>query len=174
MINYKDDTHSYAIAYIWSTAKLYIGELRGRNISTLTDTIFLCQAQIKSNTFNSYDNNDVYVKRNGIDYLQLGGTSLRTRLLTGCQSDIYDSLGNSDVKYRRNGIDFFYLRNGQVELNTGITLTGELVDTSDKTKKYDIKEVETNMTYIVKSIEPQSFKMVDEKEKGINKIILGL
>ena len=34
MINYKDDTHSYAIAYIWSTAKLYIGELRGRNIST--------------------------------------------------------------------------------------------------------------------------------------------
>lgn len=59
-------------------------------------------------------------------------------------------------------------------MNTGITLTGELVDTSDKTKKYDIKEVETNMTYIVKSIEPQSFKMVDEKEKGINKIILGL
>ena len=55
----------------------------------------------------------------------------------------------------------------------GATLTGELVDTSDKKKKYDIKAVEHNMTDIVKAIEPKTFKMIDEKKIGITKNHIG-
>ena len=79
--------------------------------------------------YDSSDNNDVYLKRNAIDYIQLGGTALRTRLLTGCQPDIYDSLGNSDVTFRRNATDFFYLRNGEVELNSAVILYVDTFDT---------------------------------------------
>ena len=54
-----------------------------------------------------------------------------------------------------------------------VIITGELVDTSDFTKKYDIKSVECNFTDIVKAIEPKTFKMKDEKEIGITKNHLG-
>ena len=33
----------------------------------------------------------------------------------------------------------------------------------------DIKTIDTNFTDIIKSIEPKTFKMIDEKEKGITK-----
>ena len=55
----------------------------------------------------------------------------------------------------------------------GVTLSGELTDTSDKTKKYDIKNVEHNFTDIVKQIEPKTFKMKDEKDIGITKNHIG-
>ena len=55
----------------------------------------------------------------------------------------------------------------------GYSITGELVDTSDFTKKYDIKSVEHNFTDIVKQIEPKTFKLKDEKEIGITKNHLG-
>ena len=58
-------------------------------------------------------------------------------------------------------------------VSAGYSITGELVDTSDFTKKYDIKSVEHNMTDIVKAIEPKTFKMKDEKEIGITKNPLG-
>ena len=54
-----------------------------------------------------------------------------------------------------------------------VDLVGEVVDTSDKTKKYDIKNIDINFTNIIKSIEPKTFKMIDEKEKGINKNHIG-
>ena len=49
----------------------------------------------------------------------------------------------------------------------GATLSGELNDTSDKTKKYDIKDAEFDFTEIVKNIKPKTFKLNDEKEIGI-------
>lgn len=48
------------------------------------------------------------------------------------QSDIYDSIGNSDVTFRRNGIDFMYFWNNQVDINTRITLVGEVTNTSSQ------------------------------------------
>jgi len=48
-----------------------------------------------------------------------------------------------------------------------------LVDTSDKTKKYDIKSIEHNFTDIMKQIEPKTFKMEEEKELGISKNHIG-
>ena len=47
------------------------------------------------------------------------------------------------------------------------------MDTSDFTKKYDIKSIEHNFTDIVKQIEPKTFKIKDEKEIGITKNHLG-
>ena len=44
------------------------------------------------------------------------------------------------------------------------TLEGDLVDTSDFTKTYDIKSIEHNFTDNVKQIEPKTFKMEDEKK----------
>ena len=58
-------------------------------------------------------------------------------------------------------------------VSAGYSITGELVDTSDFTKKYDIKSIERNMTDIVKAIEPKTFKMKDEKDIGITKNHLG-
>ena len=55
----------------------------------------------------------------------------------------------------------------------GATLSGELTDTSDLRKKYDIKSIEHNFTDIVKQIEPKTFKMKDEKEIGITKNHIG-
>ena len=43
------------------------------------------------------------------------------------------------------------------------TLEGDLVDTSDFTKKYDIKSIEHNFTNIIKQVEPKTFKMEEEK-----------
>ena len=61
----------------------------------------------------------------------------------------------------------------KVSVPAPYTLEGDLVDTSDKTKKYDIKSIEHNFTEIVKQIEPKTFKMNDEKEIGITKNHLG-
>ena len=61
----------------------------------------------------------------------------------------------------------------KVSVPAPYTLEGDLVDTSDFIKKYDIKNVEYNFTDIVKRIEPKTFKMKDEKEIGITKNHLG-
>ena len=55
----------------------------------------------------------------------------------------------------------------------GATLTGELVDTSSEKVKYDIKDAEYDYTTMVKSINPKTFKMKAEKEKGIIKNHIG-
>ena len=54
--------------------------------------------------------------------MKLEGTLQSVEMTKGVKSNTYDSIGNADVKFRRNTTDFFYLRNGQVELNSGITL----------------------------------------------------
>jgi hypothetical protein len=55
----------------------------------------------------------------------------------------------------------------------GATLSGELNDTSDKTKKYDIKDADYDFTEIVKSIKPKTFKLNDENDIGITKNHIG-
>ena len=55
----------------------------------------------------------------------------------------------------------------------GAVLSGEVNDTSDVRKKYDIKNVEHNFTDIVKQIQPKTFKLNDEKEIGITKNHIG-
>ena len=55
----------------------------------------------------------------------------------------------------------------------GVTLSGELNDTSDKTKKYDVKDADYDFIEIVKSIKPKTFRLNDEKDIGITKNHIG-
>ena len=66
-----------------------------------------------------------------------------------------------------------YITPTKVSVPPPYTLEGDLVDTSNKTKKYDIKSIEHNFTDIVKQIEPKTFKMEEEKEVGITKNHIG-
>ena len=79
---------------------------------------------ILCNAFDSFGNNDVVFNRNGIGYMNFNGalSSVDINASLGIRSNTYNSIGNADVAFRRNSIDFFYLRNGQVETNTGVSL----------------------------------------------------
>jgi hypothetical protein len=75
-----------------------------------------------ANTLNSNGNSDLVLQRNGVEYMKLEGTLQQVEFSKNVASNIYNSVGNANVSFRRNAIDFFYLRNNQVELNSGITL----------------------------------------------------
>ena len=57
--------------------------------------------------------------------MKFEGTLQAVELTKGAKSNTYDSIGNADVSFRRNTIDFTYFRNGNVEVNTGISLLAE-------------------------------------------------
>ena len=54
--------------------------------------------------------------------LNAGLSSVDINASLGIRSNIYNSIDNVDVSFRRNNIVFFYLRNGQVETNTCVSL----------------------------------------------------
>ena len=72
--------------------------------------------------------------------MRFEGTQQAVELTQGAKSNTYDSIGNADVSFRRNTIDFLYLRNGQVEVNTGLTLYSEnaKIDIIDTTSDADM------------------------------------
>ena len=80
---------------------------------------------------------------------------------------------NGDVRIFADGGVRLYVTPSKVSVPPPYTLEGDLVDTSDLTKKYDIKSIEHNFTDIVKQVEPKTFKMEDEKELGITKNHIG-
>ena len=83
---------------------------------------------------------------------------------------------NGDIRFYANGSVRLFVTPSKVSVPAPYTLEGDLVDTSDFTKKYDIKSIEhnfNNFTDIVKQIEPKTFKMKEEKEIGITKNHLG-
>ena len=57
--------------------------------------------------------------------MKFEGTLQAVELTKGAKSNTYDSIGNADVSFRRNTIDFMYFRNGNVEVNTGVSLVAE-------------------------------------------------
>ena len=57
--------------------------------------------------------------------MKFEGTLQAVELTKGAKSNTYDSIGNVDVSFRRNTIDFMYFRNGNVEVNTGISFLAE-------------------------------------------------
>jgi len=57
--------------------------------------------------------------------MKFEGTLQAVELTKGAKSNTYDSIGNVDVSIRRNTVDFMYFRNGNVEVNTGISLFAE-------------------------------------------------
>ena len=57
---------------------------------------------------------------------------------------------NGDLRFFANNGIRFYITPLKVWVPLPYTLEGDLVDTSDKTKKYDIKSIEHNFTDIMK------------------------
>ena len=57
--------------------------------------------------------------------MKFEGTLQAVELTKGAKSNTYDSIGNVDVTFRRNIINFMYFRNGNVEVNTDISLLAE-------------------------------------------------
>ena len=96
-------------------------KLTGETSQTIAGDVVV-GGTFNANTLNSNGNSDLVLQRNGIEYMKLEGTLQQVEFSKNVASNIYNSVGNANVSFRRNAIDFFYLRNNQVELNSGITL----------------------------------------------------
>ena len=98
--------------------------------------------ELQTDIINTKDagNNDLIFKRNDIEYMKFEGTLQAVEITKGAKSNTYDSIGNADVSFRRNTVDFMYLRNGNVETNTGIALYSQSAkfDTIDTTSNTDM------------------------------------
>ena len=87
----------------------------------------VCHTELQTDVINTKNATDVDLvfKRGDVEYMKFEGTQQAVEITKGAKSNTYDSIGNADVSFRRNTIDFMYFRNGNVEVNTGISLLAE-------------------------------------------------
>ena len=87
----------------------------------------VCHTELQTDVINTKNATDVDLvfKRGDVEYMKFEGTLQAVELTKGAKSNTYDSIGNADVSFRRNTIDFMYFRNGNVEVNTGVSLVAE-------------------------------------------------
>ena len=87
----------------------------------------VCHTELQTDVINTKNvgNVDLVFKRGDVEYMKFEGTLQAVELTKGAKSNTYDSIGNADVSFRRNTIDFMYFRNGNVEVNAGISLVAE-------------------------------------------------
>ena len=87
----------------------------------------VCHTELQTDVINTKNagNVDLVFKRGDVEYMKFEGTLQAVELTKGAKSNTYDSIGNADVSFRRNIIDFMYFRNGNVEVNTGISLVAD-------------------------------------------------
>ena len=69
---------------------------------------------------------------------------------------------NGEIRFATNGSIKMFIRSTDMTLGAGVVFSGDFNDTSDKTKKYDIKDDDYDFTDMVKKIKPKTFKMKDE------------
>ena len=87
----------------------------------------VCHTELQTDVINTKNATDVDLvfKRGDVEYMKFEGTLQAVELTKGAKANTYDSIGNVDVSFRRNTIDFMNFRNGNVEVNTGISLLAE-------------------------------------------------
>ena len=87
----------------------------------------VCHTELQTDVINTKNATDVDLvfKRGDVEYIRFEGTLQAVELTKGAKSNTYDSIGNADVSFRRNAVDFMYFRNGNVEVNTGVSLVAE-------------------------------------------------
>ena len=97
----------------------------------------VCHTELQTDVINTKNATNVVLvfKRGDVEYMKFEGTLQAVELTKDAKSNTYDSIGNADVSYRRNTIDFMHFRNGNVEVNTGISLysSSAKLDTIDTT-----------------------------------------
>ena len=120
---------------------------------------------------------DAYIIQDKRLYLHKG-TSVNsyitsTNIAGANHTNFYNEDPNGDLRFFANNGIRMYITPSKVSVPPTYILEGNLLDTSDKSKKYDIKSIEHNFTDIVKKIEPKTFKMEEEKELGMTKNHIG-
>ena len=105
----------------------------------------VCHTELQTNVINTKNATgvDLVFKRGDVEYMKFEGTLQAVELTKGAKSKTYDSIGNADVSFRRNTVDFMYFRNGNVEVNTGISLLAE-------TGKFDVIDSATPTNVVFK------------------------
>ena len=121
--------------------------------------------------------NDAYIIQNQRLYLHKGTSQdiyFYTRNLASVNHlEVVNEDPNGEVRFSTNGTAKMFIRANDMTLGVGVVFSGDFNDTSDKTKKYDIKDAEYDFTDMVMKIKPKTFRMKDEKELGMNKNHLG-
>ena len=97
------------------------------NTQAYSNVDVVCHTELQTDIINTKHatDADLVFKRGDVEYMKFEGTLQAVELTKGAKSNTYDSIGNADVSFRRNTVDFMYLRNGNVEVNTGISLVAE-------------------------------------------------
>ena len=112
----------------------------------------VCHTELQTDVINTKNATDVDLvfKRGDVEYMKFEGTLQAVELTKGAKSNTYDSIGNADVSFRRNTIDFMYFRNGNVEVNTGISLYSQSakLDTIDTTGINDMDFNRNGVEYL--------------------------
>ena len=113
--------------YVGGSAFIQFLKLQVSSTQVYFNVDAVCNTELQTDIINTKNagDSDLIFKRNDIEYMKFEGTQQAVELTKGAKSNTYDSIGNADVSFRRNTIDFMYLRNGNVEVNSGITLLAE-------------------------------------------------
>jgi hypothetical protein len=120
---------------------------------------------------------DAYILQTNRLYLHKGSSVnsyiTSTNIAGANHTNFINEDPNGELRFSTNGSIKMFIRATDMTLGAGVVFSGDFNDTSDRTKKYDIKDAEYDFTDMVKKIKPKTFKMKDEKEIGINKNHLG-
>ena len=169
-----------------STNYLYCNYLRSRSYTT-NDMVFE-GANTAGNGYTEFmryrkDEEDImiskdaYILQDTRFYFHKGSSVnsyISSKNIAGVNhTNFYNEDPNGDLRFFANNGVRLYITPSKVSVPPPYTLEGDLLDTSDKTKKYDIKSIEHNFTDIIKQIEPKTFKMEEEKELGLTKNHIG-
>ena len=182
-----------------SIMRFYVGNGTSANIQMTNAGIELRRettvGSIKTNTIDTTDNNDLTIRRNGTDVLNIftytptNGPSIIVDAQSDCgissswlfANTFANRTGNTDTEFR--GAIAGGLSSGKVYMtfkhatetldfdcsidNTGRSVIGNILDTtvSDERLKTDIEDVDTDFTSCIKNVKVKTFKYKDDKYK---------
>ena len=182
-----------------SIMRFYVGNSTSANLQMTNAGISLNRettiSSVKTNLINSNGDNDLTIRRNGTDVLNIftytptNGPSIVVDAQSDCgissswlfANTFANRTGNTDTEFR--GAIAGGLSSGKVYMtylhatetldfdcsidNTGRSVIGNILDTtvSDERLKTDIEDVDTDFTSCIKNVKVKTFKYKDDKYK---------
>ena len=182
-----------------SVMRFYVGNSTSANFQITHAGISLNRettiSSVKTNIIDTNDNNDLTIRRNGTDVLNIftytptNGPSIIVDAQSDCGISSSWLFANTFANRSANTDTYFRgaisggLTSGKVFMtylhttetldfdcsidNTGRSVIGNILDTtvSDERLKTDIEDVDTNFTSCIKSVKVKTFKYKDDKYK---------
>ena len=186
-----------------SIMRFYVGNSTSANLQMTNTSIELRRettiSSVKTNTIDTNGNNDLTIRRNGTDVLNIftytptNGPSIIVDAQSDCGISSSWLFANTFANRSANTDTYFRgaisggLTSGKVYMtylhatetldfdcdidNTGRAVIGNIFDTtaSDERLKTNIKDVESNFTECVKNVKIKTFEYKDEKYKNNDK-----